>query len=48
MVHSKFVYLSVHLSTKYSFDNSAYGVGSDTGYGGGAASNINYAVWSKH
>ena len=26
------------LSTKYAFDNSAYGVGSDTGYGGGAAS----------
>ena len=25
------------LSTKYAFDNSAYGVGSDTGYGGGAA-----------
>ena len=25
------------LSTKYGFDNSAYGVGSDTGYGGGAA-----------
>ena len=25
------------MSTKYSFDNSAYGVGSDTGYGGGAA-----------
>jgi hypothetical protein len=25
------------LSTKYSFDNSAYGVGSDNGYGGGAA-----------
>ena len=24
------------LSTKYAFDNSAYGVGSDTGYGGGA------------
>ena len=26
------------LSTKYSFDNSAYGVGSDTGYGGGSTS----------
>jgi len=26
------------LSTKYAFDNSAYGIGSDTGYGGGAAS----------
>ena len=26
------------LSTKYGFDNSAYGVGSDTGYGGGSAS----------
>ena len=26
------------LSTKYAFDNSAYGVGSDNGYGGGAAS----------
>ena len=25
------------LSTKYGFDNSAYGVGSDNGYGGGAA-----------
>ncbi len=25
------------LSTKYAFDNSAYGVGSDTGYGGGGA-----------
>ena len=25
------------LSTKYAFDNSAYGVGSDNGYGGGAA-----------
>ncbi len=25
------------LSTKYAFDNSAYGIGSDTGYGGGAA-----------
>ena len=25
------------LSTKYGFDNSAYGVGSDTGYGGGSA-----------
>ena len=24
------------LSTKYAFDNSAYGVGSDNGYGGGA------------
>ena len=28
------------LSTKYGFDNSAYGVGSDTGYGGGAATTI--------
>ena len=26
------------LSTKYAFDNSAYGIGSDNGYGGGAAS----------
>ena len=26
------------LSTKYAFDNSAYGVGSDTGYGGGSTS----------
>ena len=26
------------LSTKYSFDNSAYGIGSDTGYGGGSTS----------
>ena len=26
------------LSTKYGFDNSAYGVGSDTGYGGGSTS----------
>ena len=25
------------LSTKYAFDNSAYGIGSDTGYGGGPA-----------
>ena len=25
------------LSTKYAFDNSAYGIGSDTGYGGGAS-----------
>jgi hypothetical protein len=25
------------LSTKYAFDNSAYGIGSDNGYGGGAA-----------
>ena len=27
------------LSTKYAFDNSAYGVGSDNGYGGGKADN---------
>ena len=27
------------LSTKYGFDNSAYGVGSDNGYGGGKADN---------
>ena len=26
------------LSTKYAFDNSAYGVGSDNGYGGGSTS----------
>jgi hypothetical protein len=28
------------LSTKYAFDNSAYGVGSDTGYGGGSGSTV--------
>ena len=33
----KFCIHECGLSTKYAFDNSAYGVGSDTGYGGGGA-----------
>ena len=34
------------LSTKYAFDNSAYGVGSDNGYGGGAGTTgYSDAVW---
>ena len=32
----KFCIHECGLSTKYAFDNSAYGVGSDTGYGGGS------------
>ena len=34
----KFCISECGLSTKYAFDNSAYGVGSDTGYGGGSGS----------
>ena len=44
----KFCISECGLSTKYGFDNSAYGVGSDTGYGGGSATTNTMQYGVKH